>query len=94
MEWPALFHRVAITSGENNLTYCYRTWAVQSYLQSGANMRPNMLHWTHSHSSPYPKWHLNQFSHFCTAHSSESLYFTIGHPLPLKMPIRPLHMGI
>ena len=31
--------------------------------------------------SPYPKQHLSQLSHFCTAHNRD-LYFTIGHPFP------------
>jgi len=29
---------------------------------------------------PNPKQHLNRFSHFCTAHDRQSLYFTMGHP--------------
>ena len=35
--------------------------------------------------SPRPKRHLDRFSHFCTAHGRESLYFTVGHPFPLKI---------
>jgi len=35
-----------------------------------------------THLSPHPKWHVDQFSCFCTAHSRESLYFTMGSPFP------------
>jgi len=37
-----------------------------------------MVPW--AHPSPYPKRHLDQFSHFCTAHGRRSLLFTKGHP--------------
>jgi len=41
--------------------------------------------------SPYPKWHLDRFSCFCTAHGRESLYFTTGSLFsPSKLPI---HIG-
>jgi len=43
----------------------------------------HMLRWIHQ--IPHPKWRLNRFSRFCTAHSKQSLYFTMGHP------IRPQH---
>ena len=37
---------------------------------------------------PKPKRHLDQFSHFCTAHCTVSLYFTMGRPyLPSKLPL-------
>jgi len=46
------------------------------------------LPWTQS--SPHSKWHLDQFSHFCTAHGRQSLYFTMGCSFsPSKLP---LHM--
>jgi len=45
-----------------------------------------------AHPSPHPKRHLDRFIHFCTAHSSDSLYFTMGCPFSLsKLPIR---MGV
>jgi len=40
----------------------------------------NMLPW--AYQSPQPKWHLNRFGNFCTAHGRESLYFTMGRPFP------------
>ena len=48
----------------------------------------NTFPWTFP--SPYPKRHVDQFSHFCTAHSLRSLHFTAG-PFPSKLP---LFMGI
>ena len=39
-----------------------------------------MLSW--AHSNPNSKQHLDQFSHFCTAHGRMSLYFTMGHLFP------------
>jgi len=37
--------------------------------------------------SRQPKRHLNQFSHFCTAQGTVSLYFTMGRPFsPSKLP--------
>ena len=48
-----------------------------------------MLPWTHS--SPHPKQHRGLFRLFCTAHTKESLHFTMGcHFSTLKLP---LHMG-
>jgi len=41
-----------------------------------------MLIW--AHLSPNPKQHLDLFSHCCTAHSRQSLYFTMG-PFPQKI---------
>jgi len=44
-----------------------------------------MLPW--AHLCPNPKWHLHQFSRFCTAHGRESLDFTVGWAFfPLKLP--------
>jgi len=36
---------------------------------------------------PRPKWHLDRFSRFCTAHRRVSLlaYFTMGRPFPSKL---------
>jgi len=48
-----------------------------------------MLLWAHPSSNP--KWHLDQFSRFCTANGRASLYFTTGRPSPLK--IAPSHGG-
>jgi len=45
-----------------------------------------MLPWTHP--SPYSERHLDRFSRFCTAHSRRSLYFTMGHLSPSKLPLR------
>jgi len=33
-----------------------------------------------AHKSVPPKWHLDRFSHFCTANGRESLYYTKGRP--------------
>jgi len=46
-----------------------------------------MLLW--AHPTQHPKWHLDQFSHFCTVYGRESLYFTWTTPSPIK--IAPLH---
>jgi len=35
-----------------------------------------------AHSSPQPKWQIDRFSHFCTAHGRKSLYFIMGAPFP------------
>jgi len=44
-----------------------------------------MLPW--AHLCPNPKWHLHQFSRYCTAHGRESLDFTMGWAFfPLKLP--------
>jgi len=50
------------------------------YLSDVANVHHHMLPW--SHLSPYPKWHLDQFSRFCAAHGRRFIYFTTGHPYP------------
>jgi len=58
---------------------------------------PMCKHWHHLanitelvlpsvHPSPQPKWQINQFSHFCTAHSRKSLNFTMGDPFPQNCP--------
>jgi len=33
-----------------------------------------------AHPSPQPKRHIDQFSRFCAAHGTKSLYFTMGDP--------------
>jgi len=43
-----------------------------------------------AHLSPCPKWHLDWFSRFCTAHGRESIYFIINHPFSVSQ--LPLHM--
>ena len=45
---------------------------------------PRLIHGSLGPPESTPKRHLDRFRHFCTAHGSESLYFTTGHPLPLK----------
>jgi len=35
-----------------------------------------------AHLSPQPKWQIDRFSHFCTAHSRKCPYFTMGDPFP------------
>jgi len=41
-----------------------------------------------THQTQHHKLHLNQYSHFCTAHGKEFLYFTIGHSFsPSKLPL-------
>jgi len=44
-----------------------------------------------AHLSPQPKWQIDLFSRFCTAHSRKSLYFKMGRPFPK---IAPSHGGI
>jgi len=57
----------------------------------------NCVHWHHltntielvlpsAHPSPQPKWQINRFSCFCTAHGRKSLYFTMGDPFPKNCP--------
>jgi len=71
------------TTGESNLTtgHIAARWC---------RFAPHLLPLTHP--SPSPKWHLDWFSSFCTAPSTESLYFTMGHPSSLE--IAPSHWGI
>jgi len=48
----------------------------------------HLTHGSWSHPSLQPKWHLNRFSHFCTAHGRVSLYFTMDRPFPhSKLPL-------
>ena len=50
---------------------------------------PGKYSWTCASSalsSPQPKWQIDQFSRFCTAHARKSLYFTIGDPFPKIVP--------
>jgi len=35
-----------------------------------------------THLSPHTTRYLDRFSRFCTAHGTESLYFTLGRPFP------------
>jgi len=44
----------------------------------------HVLPWAHLRS--HPKYHLNRFSCFCTAHGRRSLYLTMGRPFPSKLP--------
>jgi len=44
-----------------------------------------------AHPSPQPKLQIDRFSHFCTAHGTASLYFTMGRPFRLK--IAPFQWG-
>jgi len=39
-----------------------------------------------AHSSPQPKWQIDQFSHFCIAHGRKSRYIKIGAPVPQNCP--------
>jgi len=41
-----------------------------------------MLPWIHP--SPHSKRYFDRFSRICTAHGSESLYFTVGRPFPTQ----------
>jgi len=62
-------------------------------------MRPSMwTHWHHlantielvllcAHPSLQPKWQIDRFSRFCTAHGRKSLYFTMGYPFPQNSPL-------
>jgi len=57
----------------------------------------NCVHWRHlpntielvlpsAHPSPHPKWQIDRFSCFCTAHGRKSLYFTMGALSPKIAP--------
>jgi len=39
-----------------------------------------------AHPSSQPKRQINRFSHFCTAHGRNSLYFTVGDSFPQNWP--------
>jgi len=39
-----------------------------------------------AHQSPHPKQQIVQFSHYCTAHGKNSLFFTMGAPFPKNCP--------
>ena len=71
-----------------------RTWSVQWCLPGGANVHPcNTCFLGPTTTSPHTKWHLHQFSRFCTVHGTHSLYFTMGRPFFLPSNC-PLCMGI
>jgi len=75
------------TSGQSNLTkrpHRCSTWTVQSCSPGGANLHPYLIHASLDQSS-HIKWHLDQFSSFCTGHCKPSLYFTTGCPFPIKI---------
>ena len=55
---------------------------VQSYLAGGANVNPHLTYASLDKPQSISKWHFDRFSHFCTAHGRESLYFTMGRPCP------------
>jgi len=68
--------------------------------QVAAICPPMRAHWCHlvnttklvhtsAHASPQPKWQIDRFSRFCTAHASKYLYFTTGahiHLIHLNCP--------
>jgi len=82
---------IIITSGQSNLTKKGCSADVHGRLSRIRQVAPM---YTPSNTCllglcprPHPK-HLNRFSRFCTAHSSELIYFTISRPLfPLKLPL-------
>ena len=58
---------------------------------------PMWVHWRHlantielllpsAQPSPQPKWQIDLFSLFCTAHGRKSIYFTMGAHLPESCP--------
>jgi len=53
---------------------------------------PHLTHHSLGPSEPITKRHLDRFSRFCTDDHRVSLYFTMGHPFPLK--IAPSHVAI
>ena len=69
-----------------------------SHIRQVAPMCPPIRrHWRHlantiklvlpsAHLSPQPKWQIDRFSRFCTAHGRKSLYFTMGTPFPQNCP--------
>ena len=71
------------TTGESNLT----TGRIAA---RWCRFAPHLLPLTHP--GPNPKRHLDWFSSFCTARSTKSLYFTMGHPSSLE--IAASHGGI
>ena len=48
-------------------------------------MHTDLIHASSTYQSLHPKWHLDRFSHFCTAHGRESLYFRMAAPSALKI---------
>jgi len=44
--------------------------------------------------SPQSKWHRDRFSHFRTGDRSVSLYFTMGHSFPPKLPLPMVGSGL
>jgi len=60
----------------------------QNFLFTWGIWTRHLTHGSWSHPSLQPKWHLNRFSHFCTAHGRVSLYFTMDRPFPhSKLPL-------
>jgi len=58
---------------------------VQSYSPGCANVHPHLICASLDPPESITKWNLHRFSHFCTAHSRKSVYFTMGHSFPLKI---------
>jgi len=47
------------------------TRMVQLYLLGDANVHPSSNTYFLAHLTQHPEWHLNQFSHFCSAHNCD-----------------------
>jgi len=57
----------------------------QSYSPVDANVHVHLKHTSLSQPESIPKKHLDWFSLFCTAHSKDSLYCTMGAPFPSEL---------
>ena len=51
------------------------------------DLNPHPIHGSLGSPEPQHKRHLDWFNCFCTAHGRASLYFTMGRPLPSKLPL-------
>jgi len=83
----------------SNGTQLYPQGKGHSSPQLVAPMCPHMrAHWRHlantielvlpsAHPSPQLKWQIDWFSRYCTVHSRNSLYFTVGDAFPQNCPV-------
>ena len=101
----SLQYIIIITSDQSNLTsdrIAATDWWFNRIRQVAPLCPPMWAHWHHlantielvlpsAHPSPQPKWQIDRFSRFCTAHGRKSLYLTMGDPFPK---IAPFHADL
>jgi len=84
------------TSSRSVQPHLHSSWQKVPILHNGHPFPPKLPYLMHdslAHPSPQLKWHLDQFSRFCSVHRTVSPYFTVGCPIPSKLPQAPSHGG-